>query len=168
MYDNIGEKLKNWAKALCVLGIIASVITAIVLWSIKEWVRYEYVHPYILHGFIVLILGSLFSWTSTWVMYAIGHAAENSDRQVSQNGMLQIQNEKLLNQNEEILKLLKKMNGETSGTRNNQQTAHTQGKPVQKEQAQETTVFNGCQDCVYKDDTTAEYCNACPYYNLKA
>ena len=64
MFNNIGKKLKTLAKVLAILGIIGSVISGIVLISVSE--------KLIAIGLVIMILGSLVSWISSWAMYAIG------------------------------------------------------------------------------------------------
>lgn len=73
MFNNIGKRLQTLAKFTCWIGIIASVIWAIVLWSANS--RYE---STILYGILVLIFGCLGSWVGSWAMYALGDAAENA------------------------------------------------------------------------------------------
>ncbi len=63
MYDNIGNKIKILAKVFFVLGAIASVIGAIYLF-------FEAAH--ILLCLAIAIVGSLFSWISTWLLYGFG------------------------------------------------------------------------------------------------
>lgn len=67
MFENIGSKIKTLAKVLCWIGIIASVITAIVLWA-DELVGI---------GFIVLVGGSLLSWIGSFFAYGFGELVSN-------------------------------------------------------------------------------------------
>ena len=71
MWDNIGHKLQSLAKVLCWLGIIGSVITAIVLWS-----QTSYYRSTIFLGFLYLIIGCLASWIGSWAMYGLGLVVE--------------------------------------------------------------------------------------------
>jgi len=73
MFNNIGKRLQTLAKITCWIGIIASVIWAIVLWTANS--SYE---STILSGFLVLIFGCLGSWIGSWSMYALGEATENA------------------------------------------------------------------------------------------
>lgn len=69
-WEDVGGKLKGLAKFVCWLGIISSIIGGIVMIVIGRVVT----------GFGVMIFGSLFSWMGSWVAYAIGEAAEKSER----------------------------------------------------------------------------------------
>ena len=68
MFDNIGDKLKGLALFLCWGGIIYSVISGIIVCSdFKLWI-----------GLLIIVIGSLVSWISSWVIYAIGEIAVNT------------------------------------------------------------------------------------------
>ena len=73
MFDNIGGKIKNLATVICVIGIIASVILAIALWSQNE--RYN---PTVALGFGVLIGGCVGSWVGSFFMYGFGQLIEDT------------------------------------------------------------------------------------------
>ena len=70
MFDNIGEKVKGLSYFICFGGIVVSVISGIVMMF----------NSMTLIGILILIFGSLFSWISSWVTYAIGEIAENTGR----------------------------------------------------------------------------------------
>lgn len=72
MYDEIGGKIKTLAKVIAWVGIIVSVVVGIV--TISTGV-----------GILVLVLGPLFSWLSTLVLYGFGQLVENTDILVHQN-----------------------------------------------------------------------------------
>lgn len=72
MFDNIGKKLQILAETLCWLGIIASIIVAIVLWA-----QDSYWHSTAALGFGVLIGGCLVSWLSSLFLYAFGQLVED-------------------------------------------------------------------------------------------
>lgn len=71
MWNNIGRKLQSLAKVLCWIGIIVSVIYAIVLWSQNS--RYQ---STFLAGLLTLVLGSLASWVGSWALYGLGLVVE--------------------------------------------------------------------------------------------
>lgn len=73
MFTNIGGKIKTLAKVFCWIGIIASVICAIVLWTQNS--RYN---PTIALGFGVLIGGVLSSWIGSFFMYGFGQLIEET------------------------------------------------------------------------------------------
>ena len=72
MFDNIGRKVKFLAYFTFVLGCILSVIRMIQFWQgdLQD-------SPGI--GFLILIVGVIFSWIGSWVIYAIGQIAEDTD-----------------------------------------------------------------------------------------
>ena len=69
MFENIGDKLKGLAYFLCWGGIIASVIGGFSLM----------INKLILFGLLTAVLGSLCSWISSWIIYAIGEIANNTE-----------------------------------------------------------------------------------------
>ena len=71
MWDNIGRKLQTLAKIVCWLGIIGSVLVAIIIWGQNS--RYQ---STILTGIIYLVLGCLGSWIGSWTMYGLGLVVE--------------------------------------------------------------------------------------------
>lgn len=75
MWDNIGGKLQGLAKVVCWIGIIFSVIMAIVLWTQNSSYR-----PTILSGFLYLVLGGLGSWIGSWALYGLGIVVEYVER----------------------------------------------------------------------------------------
>lgn len=73
MFDNIGGKIKTLAVVVCVVGMIASLIFAIVLWSMDS-----YRTPTIALGFGVLIGGCVASWVGSFFMYGFGQLIEDT------------------------------------------------------------------------------------------
>ena len=78
MFENVGGKIKGLAVIVCWLGIIGSVITALVLWAANS-----YRTPTIGLGIGVLVIGSLVSWISSFAAYALGEITENSEQQTA-------------------------------------------------------------------------------------
>ena len=68
MFDNIGGKIKKLAKIVCWVGIVFSVIYAIVLWVIGGVTGQDTT----LTGFLVLILGGFGSWIGSFFTYGFG------------------------------------------------------------------------------------------------
>jgi len=77
MWDNIGGKIKGFAKFIAWLGIIASIIGGIVLFVIGGNMRYGS-GAYVGLGFLVIIGGSLISWISSWFWYGFGELIEKT------------------------------------------------------------------------------------------
>lgn len=70
MFDNVGSKIKALASFFCWGGIIASVIGGIIVITLDEdlvWARLA-----------VIIIGSLLSWVSSFVLYGFGELVVNS------------------------------------------------------------------------------------------
>ncbi len=73
MFANIGGKIKAVATVFCWIGIIASIIFAIVLFSQDN----RYVST-ILPGILCLLLGPLLSWLSSIALYGFGELIETN------------------------------------------------------------------------------------------
>jgi len=78
MFDNIGKKLKGLALFLCWGGIILSIILGLLIFGVGN-----------IYGVLTMVLGPLSSWISSWIIYAIGEIAENTqikrnDREISE------------------------------------------------------------------------------------
>lgn len=74
MFDNIGGKIKTLAVIVCILGIIASVIAAVSLWSQNS----RYLETGWL-GVITLVAGCLGSWVGSFFMYGFGQLIESTE-----------------------------------------------------------------------------------------
>ena len=85
MFDNIGGKIKGLAKVICWIGIIISVIVGIILLA-NSTIDYgkgifggKQTDPLMVAaGLGVMIVGSLFSWLGSFVLYGFGQLVENS------------------------------------------------------------------------------------------
>ena len=83
MYSNIGNKIKILAVVMCILGMIGSFIMSI------QFFRFaEYEGTYALAGILVIVIGCLLSWASSFLLYGIGQLIQNSDMLVSMVGKL--------------------------------------------------------------------------------
>ncbi len=69
MFDNIGGKIKAFAKAVCWIGIIFSIGFGI----------YLIYHEIYKEGVVWLIVGPLSSWIGTFVLYGFGELIESVD-----------------------------------------------------------------------------------------
>ena len=70
-YDNIGGKIKGWAKWMFAIEAIAAVIIGFVLVAQDE--------DMILIGLLVVVFGLIVAWVSSWLLYGYGQLIENSD-----------------------------------------------------------------------------------------
>lgn len=78
MFNKVGQKIKSLAKIICGIGITVSIIAATVMFSIASSVMYGG-GALVGIGFVLLILGPLFSWISSFFMYGFGELIDNSD-----------------------------------------------------------------------------------------
>lgn len=78
MFDNIGKKIKTLANVLCWVGIVASVITAIIMFIMVEEGPYRTEGLYMGLGFAFLIGGPLSSWVSSFFMYGFGELIDKA------------------------------------------------------------------------------------------
>ena len=67
LYSNIGAKIKNWAKWICVVETISAIIGGISLMVEEEF----------LYGLLCLIVGPIVAFVSTWLLYAFGEITED-------------------------------------------------------------------------------------------
>lgn len=73
MFSNIGGKIKGLAVIVCALGMLASVISAIVIWASGS-------SDSGLTGFAILMGGCLFSWVGSFFTYGFGELIERTAR----------------------------------------------------------------------------------------
>jgi len=73
MYDNIGEKIKLLAKVSAILMTIGCIIGGIALIVATGMDGF-----FVFLGILVIVVGSLISWLSSWVLYGFGELVENS------------------------------------------------------------------------------------------
>jgi len=80
MFEHSGAKLKVWAKIIAWVGIIASVITGIVVISGGAVMRY-YMSDNLLvwPGILIMVVGSLASWIGSLFIYTFGDIAEQTE-----------------------------------------------------------------------------------------
>ena len=85
MFESIGKKIMSLAKIVAWIGIIASVVIGTVQISVDE--------TYIFSGIIVILMGSLVSWLSSFLLYGFGKLIDNTDILVAafigKNGIVQ-------------------------------------------------------------------------------
>lgn len=74
LYNNIGKKIKILAKVLAWIGIAASVISGLGMIIVSSRAG----GAMALIGILTMVLGSLLSWVSSFVLYGFGEIVENS------------------------------------------------------------------------------------------
>ena len=74
MFDNVGGKIKGFAKFICWAGIIASVICAAVfiLGALSGGTDKESSTLLAVYGVLTLVFGILVSWISSFKLYGYG------------------------------------------------------------------------------------------------
>ncbi len=75
MFDRIGSKIKGLASIITVLGIIASVIISIPLFSLTDKTNNG---VWLLLGLVIMIGGSLLSWVGSLCLYGFGELIERT------------------------------------------------------------------------------------------
>ncbi len=73
MFNNIGRKIKVLANVVCWIGIIGSVIAGIAMMAANSW--WNGVSQ---AGLALLLLGPLFSWVGSFVLYGFGELIEKT------------------------------------------------------------------------------------------
>ena len=88
MFSNIGGKIKTLARVICWLGIICSVFFGAFVMRIDD--------NSALLGFLLMCLGPLLSWVSSFTLYGFGQLIENTDQLVinNENSNLSKENDK--------------------------------------------------------------------------
>ena len=76
MFDDIGEKVKGLAKAICWIGIIGSIIAGIFYWSYASKLHAGFTG--FLVGLGIIVGGALLSWIGSLTIYALGEAVDSS------------------------------------------------------------------------------------------
>ena len=73
LYENIGAKIKNWAKWIFIIEAIGAVITGIVMMANASDID----DIFFFAGLLTIILGPVVAWVSTWLLYAFGELVED-------------------------------------------------------------------------------------------
>ncbi len=88
MFKNIGRKIKAFAKIVCWIGIILSLLAGIILIiagingeGVRTFIDGSYTYMdsgvLVVVGVFVLILGPLFSWIGSFMVYGFGELVDN-------------------------------------------------------------------------------------------
>lgn len=70
MFENIGSKIKSLASVLHWIGIGASILAGLIMFATDD--------DLIGWGFLTMIVGSLMTWFSSFLLYGFGELVENS------------------------------------------------------------------------------------------
>ncbi len=88
MFENIGKKIKNLASILCWVGIIAYMIIALIMIAVGAD---EYENNLVIFGIILLFVGPLMAWISSFFMYGFGELIDKAcdiERNTRKNGIM--------------------------------------------------------------------------------
>ena len=112
MYDFIGDKIKGLAKAIFIVEAIGAITTGVIL-----------LFNGILWGLLILFLGPIVAWVSSWLIYGFGQLIDNSDILVAFSGKQLDQNENKTDfkdiANKKISQSIKKFRSSQSNTSTN-------------------------------------------------
>lgn len=75
MFENIGGKIKKLASILTYVGIAASCIIGIIIMCFAGY----FGSICVLIGFLVMFVGSLLSWVSSFLLYGFGELVEDNE-----------------------------------------------------------------------------------------
>ncbi|MBQ4648006.1 MAG: hypothetical protein IJB76_02460 [Clostridia bacterium] len=70
MYDNIGGKIKGLAKIIFVVEAIVAIITGSVIMDSDN--------DLFLVGLLVMVMGGIVAWVSTWLLYGFGELIDKT------------------------------------------------------------------------------------------
>ena len=147
MFDNIGGKIKVLAAVVTILGCIVSFVFGIILFVEREFGM----------GFLVIIMGGLLSWVSSFVLYGFGELIES--------------NQDIQKTNKDIYLHLKSNNDSTTAKKSVQETNQpidrtrnsylwdllkTSPAPAEKKKSY-------CPDCGKERNDYDTICNFCGY-----
>ena len=81
MFENIGCKIKKLARILCWIGIVASVISGIIMIATSSaYSRYSGTGIGVVGGVALMVFGSLFSWIGSFFTYGFGELIETNQQ----------------------------------------------------------------------------------------
>ena len=90
LYENIGGKIKTWAKGIFIVEAIGSIITAIVL-----PIASGDPDDFILISVLIAIVGPIVAYIGSWILYAFGELVEKTaDNENNTRQILKKLNEK--------------------------------------------------------------------------
>lgn len=84
MFENVGRKIRNWAKLLFYINAIITVVSGITF-IVQHPLSRNSGGVDVLIGFAIIIFGLLFSWFISLLVYAYGENNENLKRTAGVN-----------------------------------------------------------------------------------
>ena len=76
MYDNIGRKIKDLAKAICLLEVFAAIIAGMIV--IGNFADARDGTGMVGIGILIMVVGPLLAWISSWLLYGFGELIEKT------------------------------------------------------------------------------------------
>ena len=70
MYDNIGKKIKGLATVIFILEALAALISGIAFMAIDDYMIWL--------GVLIIIIGPVFAWISSWLLYGFGELIDKT------------------------------------------------------------------------------------------
>ena len=67
-YDDIGEKIKGWAKWVAIVEAVGAIISGFLMMFSGGIM--------IINGIITAVIGSLVAWVSSWLLYGLGEIVD--------------------------------------------------------------------------------------------
>lgn len=132
MFDNIGGKIKTLAQVVCWIGIVCAIISGfVIIVNDKD--------SFFL-GFIIIVIGSLISWISSFTLYGFGEIIDQ----------LKCSNE-----------WLEKIAPGQEKTTEPRKSYYTSSTPTVKRTANGGWI---CKKCNTENSSTAQFCKDCGTY----
>ena len=171
LYENIGGKIKNWAKWIFIVEAIGSIITAIVL-----PIASGDPDDFILISVLIAIVGPIVAWVGSWILYAFGELVEDVHAMRDKNSpIIKIETEQKQPQaksnpnvtNKETLTFQKSIETNSNCTEVPQQNISQKEAEAKKEEALEALPcpecgedlsFMGWDDNELKEEQTCPLC----------
>ena len=159
LYSNIGGKIKSWAIAIFVLEALAAIIWGFSLLG----------NELFLAGVLVLIVGPIVSWISSWLLYAFGELVEKTvENEANTSAILKLLN----NQAKAPKAVIPQAVAPQTQPSNSQSSPSTAVQPVTApvnsgaalDPAEATSAEDGeiiCPNCNTKQKSTRRVCWSC-------
>ncbi len=154
MFDDIGGKIKKLATVVCWTGIIASVISGLMIWS--QGLDGDAGIIVFFSGLFTMALGACASWVGTFLLYGFGEIIENLE--VLNNNTYEIH---------ALINMLGSGDTHKTGEKDTYVNKTTPTSPPTPSIPRVQPIFTGgwyCTKCGAKNDGTAQFCSECGEY----
>ena len=154
LYENIGSKIKNWAKWIFVIEAIGAVITGLVFLFTDE--------DLILYGLLTLVCGPIVAWVGSWILYAFGQLVEDVHAMRDKEGTTE--EVKAKRETEERAKREAEENAKREAEEKAKREAEEKGiepEPIGEKCQLCDGYFDHLTNCEIKDDFGTRFRNIC-------